>query len=226
MNIVDLVSEFEVIYELGSLGLPGFEDSEIRRLLEIEQYKLINQRFGGNNTYGTKFPDTSKRIDDLLSLLTMDELFPFQTSNLNEFILILPSDYLHFYELRIENINNKIDIAEQVTLKESQRFNAGAQNQEPYLKNYKFTFGSDSTNKIIRVYYDTVFGVVDYNDNNCYLTYIKTPEDLTMVANGTPLTDFNIDVYHELVRSAVDNAIFIVTPQKSQVSQQQLKKTE
>ena len=64
MTIVGLVDNFKILYDLGSLGLPGLEDDEIKRLLDIEQYKLISQRFGGNNVYGQKFPDTNKRIDE------------------------------------------------------------------------------------------------------------------------------------------------------------------
>jgi len=227
MTIVDLVSEFEVLYEIGSLGLPGFEDDEIRKLLDIEQYKLINQRFQGNDIYHTKFPDTQKRIDDLLSLLILTDLDLNQTGNVNEYLVQLPADYLHIYEVRVKNTNGVYNVAEQVSIKAAMRFSDSLRNTGPVVHSPKFNFISDSSgNKLLRIFYYDATETTIQTTSGCQIMYIKLPTDLTSVADGTTLDDFNIDVYHEIVRATVDTAISIVTPQKAQVSQSQLNKTE
>ena len=157
MTINDLITEFKTTYELGSLGLPGFEDSEIKQLLEINQYKMINQKFGGNNIYKSEFPDTLKRIDDLQGLLVAEYLDLYQTNtNINEYLVILSSitNYLHTYKVRIKTTGGVFDLAEPVKLNESIRFSSGFRNTNPVLKNPKYTITSNNSGqKIIMVYY-------------------------------------------------------------------------
>lgn len=227
MTIVDLVNNFKLLYDLGGLALPGLEDDEIKSLLNIEQYKLINQKFGGNNVYGQKFPDTPKRIDDLQGLLekevTLNASISFSQSSI---IFILPSDFLHLYEIKLSYPNGTYEIAEQIEKDKQIRFAKSVRNVEPYIKTPKYSFiESASGQRKLRVFYDYKKNAeADIYSIDCI--YIKKPTTLTSVADVTSLIDYNDDVYYELVRSTVDSAMSIVSPNKSQISQQQLNKTE
>lgn len=226
MTVDDLVNNFKLLYDLGGLALPGLEDDEIIKLLNIEQYKLISQKFGGNNLYGQKFPDTPKRIDDLRGLLKEVTLSLSQTYNTNEYLVSLSSlsDYLHTYEVRIKNDAGVYDIAEPIDIGVSQRFSSSYRNENPVLKNPKYSLSSDNSgNKIIRVYYFASGDNTIETTDGCIFTYLKKP---TTLVSGNTVSDFNDDVYLELARSAVDSAISIISPNKSQISQQQLNKTE
>lgn len=228
MTILDLISEFETLYELGSLSLPGFESDEIKKLLDIEQYKLINQRFQGNNVYRTKFPDTNKRIDDLLGLLNITDKNLTGGFYDNEYVAELPDDYLHIHEIRVKDSDKHYDIADFISSLEIKRFVGGFRNSNPILFSPKYSLITSNTGqRFIRIFY---FDSLEKNietTGGCQISYIKKPsESLTSIADDKDLDYFNDDVWHEIVRAAVDTAISIVTPQKAQISQNQLNKTE
>lgn len=239
MTLSDLANEFEILYELGSLGLPGIESSEVYKLLEVSQYTLINQRLQGQNAYQTAFPDTQKRIDDLNGLIvSVETAYPYVSSELTiglanggTYIIGFPDDYFHLIEggVRVTySGNGYIEVAKQIQIKDSVRYTKGVRNSNPYVKQpvYHFvnTKATANYNKQIRLYpnSDTVIGetivLVD-------CIYIKKPTDLTTVPTEE-LRDFNDDVYHEIVKLAVDNAVAIATPQKYQVSSQQVNRSE
>ena len=219
MTIQGLIDKFRTTYDIGSLGLPGFEDSEIQELLELAQYRVISQKFGGNNVYKQKFPDTPKRIDDLRLLINRDDSITITPGLLGYSIVTLPTSYLHIVELHVVYDNNLIEKAEQIDYDNIIRFQKNNRNVAPYIKDPIFVFDNLG---FLRLYVDsTQVSAIDTGA----MTYIKKPASLE-AAVGTTVTDFNDDVYYEIVASAVNEAIEIATPNKSQISNQQLTKSE
>lgn len=234
MYITDLVSEFEITYDIGSLGLPGFKENEIKKLLELSQYRVISQRLQGNNVYQSKFPDTNKRIDDLQGLMVQAS-YSAGTGTLglglaynSTYLITLPDDFLHIWEVRIHYNATGSELAKQIKLSDNIRFNNGKNNTDPYIKNPVYSFAQSSGgNRQLRLYPNSE--ITFENDTDVFCIYIKKPTNLETVGVTIPddiLIDFNDDVYHEIVAGAVDHAISIATPNKSQVSQQQLNKAE
>lgn len=224
MNITDLIAEFGILYDIGSLALPGFEEDEIKRLLEIQQYRLINQKIGGNNIYNSKFPDTNKRIDDLQGLITESVLL-WGGLYSNYALVTLPSDFLHMVELS-NNTSGVRRLAREIKLSEAPRVAETPGNNGVYLKQPVYAFVNTVNGfRKLRMYVDSERSM-NASFDDIYCLYIKKPTNLTMVADATELTDFNDDVYHELVQGTVDHAKSIVTPELNQVSQQQLNKME
>jgi len=253
MTITDLIQEFEITYDLGSLGLPGFEEDEIKKLLELSQYRVISQRLQGNNAYQSKFPDTNKRIDDLSGLISTASKasgnpgtpvsFTWAKETDEDYIIIeLPFDYLHILEdgLFVKtsiSVGNpvvttiNVEMAKEISMKESLRYNSGRNNLKPYIKNPVFHFidtkineapPNTTSNRKLKLLIDSDLGVDNVVEIKCM--YIRKPVNLTTVTDA--LYDFNDDVYHEIVAGAVDHAISIVSPNKSQINQQQLNKSE
>lgn len=233
MTLNDLISEFEITYDIGSLGLPGFETSEIIKLLELAQYRIISQKFSGNNVYNSKFPETNKRIDDLSNLMVDTDsgvgggLSWGNSSVTGIDIIVLPDDFLHLVEIAAIYANGEIQYGRQAKYSEVGRFTRGRNGSSPYVKFPVYSFvGQSNGNKRLRIYFD-----VDYIATNAAATitaiYIKMPTNLEAVGDlDATISDFNDDVYHEIVASAVDHAINIATPNKAQVSQMQLNKSE
>ena len=121
-------------------------------------------------------------------------------------------------------------IADPIRNNQQVRFISGYRNLSPIIKNPKYTIGTGPTSdKYVRIYYYSIEDVTIYSSGeNCRLIYIKKPLNLKSggVGDNDDLTDFNDDVYHELVESTVRSAIAIATPEKSQVSQQQFNNAE
>jgi len=241
MTITDLIQEFEITYDLGSLGLPGFEEDEIKQLLELSQYRVISQRLQGNNAYQSKFPDTNKRIDDLSGLVSIADKKAGEAATPSDFNwgistdyieITLPSVYLHIMEDGLSvSISSNYEIAKEIPMKSALRFNSGRNNLNPYIKTPVFHFMESKitsappnsySNRRIKLFIDSDSGVANVDRIKCM--YIRKPVDLTTVTDA--LYDFNDDVYHEIVAGAVDHAISIVSPNKSQINQQQLNKSE
>ena len=220
MNTTDLIDNFRTTYDLGSLGLPGFEDSEIKELLETAQYRVISQKFGGNNVYKQKFPDSEKRIDDLSRLMQRSEL-SLTDGNAGIKVIILPSTYLHLVNLTLNDSHGYPQNATQIDYSKIARFQNSRNNLKAYIKNPVFIIEDFR----IKVYVDTSYDDT-YSLETAELLYLREPVDLRVIASSSELSDFGNDVYYEIVASAVDNAISIATPMKSQVSSQQLNKSE
>lgn len=223
MNANDLISEFRVGYDLAASGLPGFEDEDILSFIETSQYKLISQKFGGNNVYGQGFPGSKKSIDDLIYTISSSEVSLLGSTN-GYRLMLLPDNYLHIVELIVLHPEGP-ESAIQVDYSKIPRFQNSKRNQEVYIKNPVYVFDKSASTAALRVYIDSSYS----STTTAKLLYISRPTvnfntsglDLEM-----DLVDFNDDVYHEIVRLAIDEAIFAVTPNKSQISQQQLNKTE
>lgn len=241
MKITDLIQEFEITYDLGGLGLPGFEEDEIKELLELSQYRIINQRLQGNNVYNSKYPDTIKRIDDLQGLVTQASqvyggqpvqagfAWGFAADEANVIEITLPDNYLHLVEGGITIYDGTyLETAIQIPMEWKLRVSKSRRNSAPYLKSPVFHFVQVNSlsyeNKAIRLYQNTDTG--GSTINKVKLLYIRIPVNLTTVGDNDDLIDFNDDVYHEIVAGAVDHAITIASPNKAQVSQQSLNKIE
>lgn len=229
MKIGDLISQFRTTYDLGSLGLPGFEDDEIKLFLQIEQIATISRKFGGNNVYGQKFPDSKKRIDDLQGLMSSSTVSPVDSSRGYK-LITLPSNYLHLVNLDLLYDDGTVENAIQIDYSKIQRFQNSRKNQGAYIKNPVYVFDTtnviaDVQNRKVRIYVDST-DELSYPVNNVGITYIQQPINLTLVGSEVILNQFNEDVYREIVGSALDSAIASVTPAKSQISQQQMKKSE
>lgn len=228
MTLQDLIDSFNILYEINSLAIGGLTDGEILSILEMEQYKIINQKIQGNNVYNTKFPDTPKRIDDLFRLLKSENIDITKIPGMNEYISILPSDYLHIHEVRVPNAASPsvYTQAESMSINSVRRVSNGFRNNNPVLSSPKYTITNSGGNNVLKLYYfDSNDEQIDVQLN---IIYIKKPTNLKSIyaLRGTVLTDFNDDVYYEIIRSAVNSAIAIATPEKYQISQQELNKTE
>lgn len=223
MNTNDLISEFRVSYDLAASGLPGFEDEEILSFLEISQYKLISHKFGGNTVYRQGFPNSKKSVDDLIYTISSTEI-DLLGATYGYRLILLPDDYLHIVELIILHPEGP-ESADQVDYSKISRFQNSKRNQETYIKNPVYVFDKNASTAALRVYIDSSYS----NTTTAKLLYISKPTvnfNTSGLNLSMELIDFNDDVYHEIVRLAIDEAIFAVTPNKSQVSQQQLNKTE
>lgn len=227
MRLQDLIDSFNILYEINSLAIGGLTDGEILAILEMEQYKIINQKIQGNNVYNTKFPDTPKRIDDLFRLLKSENIDITNIPGMNEYISILPNDYLHIHEVRVPNVSSPLVYtqAESISINSVRRVSNGFRNYNPVLSSPKYTITNSGGNNVLKLYYfDSKDEQIDVQLN---IIYIKKPINLKYtVSRETVLTDFNDDVYYEIIRSAVNSAIAIATPEKYQISQQELNKTE
>ncbi|MCK9575589.1 MAG: hypothetical protein M0R51_06490 [Clostridia bacterium] len=228
MTLQDLIDSFNILYEINSLAIGGLTDGEILAILEMEQYKIINQKIQGNNVYNTKFPDTPKRIDDLFRLLKSENIDITNIPGMNEYISILPSDYLHIHEVRVPNVASPLIYtqAESISINSVRRVSNGFRNNNPVLSSPKYTITNSGGNNVLKLYYfDSNDEQIDVQLN---IIYIKRPINLKApyASRETVLTDFNDDVYYEIIRSAVNSAIAIATPEKYPISQQELNKTE
>lgn len=230
MTILDLIAEFRTTYDLGSSGLPGFEDDEIKELLEVSQSRIISQKFGGNNVYGTKFPDTRPRLDDLHRLMKSDETITVASTTRGYKLVILPDDFLHMVELNLIYSGGTIEQAEQIDYSKVQRFQSSRRNQGAYIKNpvyvYEAETGSPNYDTTIRLYFDTTEETSDPLATIKCLYISKPTQSMTSIGDATILRDFPDNVYHEIVALTVNQAIEIASPNKSQISNQNLNKIE
>lgn len=231
MTLDNAISEFRTIIELDSSGLPGLLDEEIRIFLNNGQLKLINQRLQGHTVDKTKYPETQKRVDDLNNLFNIETTAttPVEsaTSNFYDFNLDSLTNYMHLNEVTFIIANIGRYKMKEIPYHLTSRFEYSL-NNKPYIENPGYVILNDGTNQIIRTYFD----LYRANENSWVISlevgYFKTPSDFTDASfNGTTtLSDFNIDVYREIIKLAVDEAIAVLSPRKVQVSQQQINKSE
>lgn len=79
-----------------SLELPAFESEEIDYWLNEAIRKFIENRYSGVNPKGESFEGTQKRIDDLRSIVAVDDITPATNTqyDANGYQADLPADYL------------------------------------------------------------------------------------------------------------------------------------
>lgn len=231
MTIVDLISEFRLLYDLGALALPGLEDDEIKKYLQRANYRIISQKIEGNNVYKTKFPHNEMRINDLLGLVSISSALSWGGLYGGNYVLVqLPDDFLYMYELKIYTAG-RVQFAKQINISLQSRFienglSAGNRNYKAYLKQPVYLYiDSSSGSKRLKLYFDGEQSV-ESGSTDIYCTYVKTPTNLEMVADATTLSDYQDKVYHELVESAVNEVKGILSPESYQISSQQLNKSE
>lgn len=222
MTVTELIAEFRTTYDLGSLGLPGFEDDEIKQMLDIQMFRAISQKIGGNNVYKSKFPESKKRIEDLQNLMKVGSPIVATTTKGYK-LVILPDDYLQTVELMVEHSDGTVEDGIQIDYFQVSRFQNSKRNEEAYIKNPVYLFDKNGTENAIRLYVDSSYT----EEYAVRLVYITQPtQTLKLVGDSEELIDFTDTVYHEIVAMTVDQAILIATPNKSQINQQNLNKIE
>jgi len=237
MTLSKLIRSFEVAYDIGSLGLPGIEEDEIRILLNNAQFKVINHRLYGNHLYQTKYP-VEKTIDDLSYItqevkLNSSNQFVTITSNLNSIKVRYIDTQLILFHIHSVNVvyQNGEEVSQYIDKKFSNSFLQKDSNENIYLRQPKFTYEFKYNNLNVKYVDITLFlDTVKINNfgNEIKVTFIKTPTDLTRSSLdiGETFYDFNDDVYQEIVREAVAEAVMINTPSKTQVEMTRLSRTE
>lgn len=240
MTLNEMISEFRVIIELDSSGLPGLKDEEIILFIDNAQNAIVNQRLQGHTIDKTKYPETQKRIDDLNKLYKIDTISGAEISdsaivNYYDFNLSSITDYMHIDEVVLDvNVYNyhygrfkMKPIPRHLTYKYEY-----SPNNKPYIEDPAYILINNGSEEIIRTYFDLYEATKDpsYNWNiSLEVGYIKTPsniKDLFDVPGTSSVDDFSYSVYKEIIRKAVDEAISIISPKMAQVSQQQLNKSE
>lgn len=219
MTIADLITEFRTTYDLGNIGLPGFEDEEIKLLLERAQYTFINNHIKPNSK-GQSFFNSKTNIDELRRLIRSLTLNVLTVGNSFRTVK-LPDDYLHTISLKLE-YDDGDEEAIQIDYSQLSRFQSSKRNKEAYIKNPVFLADTKSSyGSSLKIYNDS-----SYSDTPFYkFVYINKPR-VDMTTASEELSDFSKSGYHDIVRIAVDDATFIVSPSKSQISQQRLNKIE
>lgn len=203
MTISELILEFRTTYDLGGSGLPGFEDDDIKIYLDRAQYTFINTVID------------QKRVNDLIYLLANDTVASSTTTS-GYRLINLPTNYYKLMSVTVEHSEGDEEAIE-INYKQLPRFQSSKRNQQAYIKNPVYVLDYNSTDPAIRLYVDS-----SYVDNpDVKLLYVKEPSDLKVAVS---FSEFNLDDYHNIVKIAVDDAIFTVSPNKSQVSTQQLNK--
>lgn len=230
MIISNLISQFRTIIELDSSGLPGLTDDEIVLFLDNAQNAFISQRLQGHTVDKTKYPETQKRIDDLNKLYTFQDTSSFTVSSITsknyyDFDLNNLSDYLHFDQAILEINDIGRFKMNRIPMHETNRFEYSNVNQ-PYIENPVFTILGKESGEKIRVYFDLDTAKEESWSMFLDIGYFKTPTNLTSANTTSDVNDFSYAVYKEIIKIAVDEAISIIAPQKIQVSQQQVNKSE
>lgn len=202
MTIAELILEFRTTYDLGSLGLPGFEDEEIREFLDRAQYPIIDK----------KIIEDISALNDLMSNSNLAT----STTTRGYRLVNLPSDYLHLIEVVVQHSEGD-ESATLIPYSRVSRFQSSKRNQNAYIKNPVYVFDDNSSDPAIRLYIDS-----SYSGNpNVNILYVKTPADLKVAST---FDDFGLDLYHDIVKIAVDDATLTVSPNKSQLTSQHLNK--
>jgi hypothetical protein len=221
MTGTEAIELFNSRYEFNaSQNAPGFTDDEILGLLNDSQYKFISQRAFGNNLYRQGFEGSIKRIDDLEGLVVDSTLVsPTTTAYPNVSKVSLPSDYLHFASCFVKLVHSSLSI--------SSEFPSDIISQD-LIKPFIQTHINYPWIEIPKVFIKNgelwiMYDSSDYADvSNVELTYIKDPNPITIAE----ITWFSESSVREIVRIAIDEAIADAVPEKVQISNDQLNKTE
>ena len=216
----EAIDLFNSRYEfMASQNAPGFTDDEILDLINEAVYEFISQKAFGNNLYRTGFEHSAKRVDDLERLIKDENVTTNITSHsvfVNVRLITLPTDFLYHVETYSTLDSDKNFAADLIMHKDIKNLIRTEVNI-PWIEQPKVFIEDRKLNLI--------FDDTDYtNVSSVLLTYIKTPD--VIVASNVDIVDFSDSAMREIVRLAYYNATVDGVPNKVQLSNDQLNKSE
>lgn len=201
-----------------ALELPAFEPEEIDFWLNNAIRKFVKSRYSGVNSKGTSFEQTQKRTDDLRTLVesvtlamgnghdgTGDGVFP------NSWSCDIPADY--WFSLS-EEANIGVEIPTEipgVTLTRETRVGITECTLDEYRQKVDDPYSEHILHytlaKPLRLFIDDRIDIVhdgNYTIEDYYLTYLKVPDTVDNVPEGT--TDCNLPehTHDEVVKLAAN----------------------
>jgi len=222
-----------------SLNSANFNPEEIDVYLSDAQEQFIEQRAYGNNFKRETVEETQKRVKDLQSITKNAEIVPLASTPDNKpngVFVELPTDYRH--ALNEEVLISYTNCHNQTV---TERVPVVALTHDKYNKTVNNPFSKPSLNKIYRLPFGRfnskehfeLVSVQGLSITKYYLRYLKNPTkiDLAQRLNpaglpGAAQGDLADEVYREVIRIAVRNALGDIESARTPESIERTKETE
>lgn len=221
-----------------SFNSANFQPEEIDLYLSDAQEQFIEQRAYGNNIKRTSLEETQKRVKDLQSLISNAIITPLaaQVENKpNGRFVVLPADYRHAIneEVKVSYLDCGNTVTEfiQVVALTHDKYNKTMSNpfsRPSKNKVYRLAYGRFNNQEHFEIIVPSGFTLVEYN-----LRYIKNPRKIDLAQRltppglpGTSQGDLTDEIYREVIRIAVRNALGDIESQRTQESIQRLNELE
>lgn len=240
-----LVEEMHLQFKVGvdktdSQNSANFTPAEIDIYLSDAQEQFIEQRAYGNNIKKEFVEETQKRVKDLQSLVKNAVITPLATQTENKpygKFVELPSDYRHALEeetqvtyLDCNNVSQNTRVS--VVALTHDKYNKTISNpfSKPSLnKVYRLPFGRFNSKEHFEIISNPSMTVTAY-----YLRYLKNPAKINLAGRTLPVPsigagqqgDLADEVYREVIRMAVRNALADIESPRTQESLQRLTELE
>lgn len=222
-----------------SLNSANFTIAEIDSYLSNAQEQFIEQRAYGNNFKRESLEETQKRVKDLQSLTKNAIITPLAATADNKpfgRFIILPADYRHA-------INEEVEVSYQDCNNQTltMRVPVVALTHDKYSKTIASPFSRPSLNKVYRLPFGRFnnqehFELISNSDmtlTTYILRYLKNPAKIDKAQRltppglpGTAEGDLADEVYREVIRLAVRNALGDIESARTQESMQRLTEIE
>lgn len=225
MNIQEFHRSFELkLDKTQDFEYPSFSAEQIDFWLNEAQDRFVKSRAFGNNLKKDGFEETQKRIDDLSTIVkTSTPIIP--TKSGNEYINILPNDYLYLVRHRCTVVSTTCGTSVEGGIQVSHD-ELNEVIRDPFWKpQYDDPLYYFEDGKLYQL------GASDFTITNTILTYIRQYNRLT---NGTeyivPQPDVQCELpghtHAEIVDIAVSLVLENIESQRYQTNLNELTKTE
>lgn len=244
-----VISEMHLQFKVGvdktdSFNSANFQPEEIDLYLSDAQEQFVEQRAYGNNFKRMSLEETQKRVKDLQSITYNAVINPLaqQAANKpNGYFVELPLDYRHAINeevtLTYSSCNNSV----------TERVPVIALTHDRYNKTVNNPFSKPSIQKVYRLPYGRFNGrehfeiIIPPNTTlvNYILRYIKNPDKINLAGriippavtpyglfNPTDQGELSDEVYREIIRLAVRNALGDIESQRTNESRERLTELE
>lgn len=209
------VEELHISFKQGldkfdSKNYPDLLESEIDLILTQAQEAWVKQRYGYSNVKRESFEETTKRTDELRTLVT-SVILGVQTNSVNNidsnsvFADALPSDYW----LSIQE-QSEIEYLDCNSTTVNKRVFTEAIQHDDYNKIINNPFAKPNKDKVLRLSSDQ--GVELLHDSsvtvkNYILRYLKRPDPIDLVNNPNRAVSLPEMAHQEIVNSAISIAL-------------------
>lgn len=240
MTVDEMHLQFKVgVDKTDSFNSANFTSAEIDIYLSDAQEQFIEQRAYGNNFKRDSVEETQQRVKDLQSIVKNAIITPLPVSADNKpngRFVVLPSDYRHA-------LGEEVDITYQDCNNQSQtmRVPVVALTHDKYTKTVANPFSKPSLNKVYRLpfgrfnnqeHFEIVYSPT-MTLSTYILRYLKNPTKIDKAQRltppglpGTAEGDLSSEVYREIVRMAVRNALGDIESPRTTESVERLKEIE
>lgn len=223
MTIFDMHTAVKLgLDKSSSLPLPAFEPEELDYWLNEAQLQLVKQKAFGNNFRGEGFEDSIKRIDDLTTLVKVEnknvlDLHPFY-DNVKYILLSTIPDYMFFVGATAMTASSAL---ETLPVKhEDIRNLIRTEFNDPFIK-HPFVYFYDHKLCVIYDFHNEV--------NALQVKYIKKPNKLVRTVPNigeTNVSELPFQVHPEIVALTVNLLLENIESQRQESNVFQLSKKE